>query len=140
MPAPEDDPVAIPNETRLFRRISPSMIVYDSNLGERRPTSQNFQDSTDGTPMSVYAENLAKAHGESPEHFLQGRWSAWYLVAVTAGRMRELGQHVYPDSANQDPDDFFHSHSAVRGSKHGSTRPKLVQKFEWCPASTISLG
>ncbi len=54
-----DDPVGIPNGTRLFRRIDPTKIVYDKDRKERRPTSQNFPNSRDGTPMSVFAENVA---------------------------------------------------------------------------------
>jgi|SRR5712692_266565 len=69
---PDDDPKAIPNETRLFRRINPVYTVYDSNRKERRPTSRNFQDSNDGSPMSVFAENIAIAHGEVPAGFLRG--------------------------------------------------------------------
>lgn len=37
----------------LQRRIHPYMTVVDENTGQRRPTSQNFNDSKDGTPMSV---------------------------------------------------------------------------------------
>src|SRR5580692_7930379 len=105
MPDPNDDPIAIPNETRLYRRISPHWTVYDRNRGERRPTSQNFQDSQDGTPMSVYAENIASESNEHPDDFLKDRWSTWHLAAVNAGRMRKLNQDVYPDLANQDADD-----------------------------------
>jgi hypothetical protein len=101
----KDDPVGIPDNTRLFRRIDPHQVVYDKDRKERRPTSQNFNDSKDGTPMSVFAENVAIAHGEAPADFLRGRWSEWYLVAVTAGAMRQLGQEVYLDSFNQDTDD-----------------------------------
>ena len=134
MPQPDDDPASIPDQTKLYRRINPHWTVFDRNRGERRPTSQNFQDSSDGTPMSVYAENLAVAHGESPSDFLRGRWTEWYLAAVTARRMRHLGQHVYPDPANQDADDFHPSHAAVRGLKDRNTRPKLAEEYEWIVA------
>lgn len=127
----KDDQNAIPNDTRLFRRINPEWIVYDKNVGRFRPTSQNFQDSANGTPMSVFAENIAKLHGESAEGFLRGHWSSWYLVAVIAGRMRELSQDVYPDLGNQPADDFFHSHAAVEGPKDHKTRSKLAKDHEW---------
>ena len=64
MSGSKDDPVGIPDGTRLFRRIDPTWLTYDNNRGEWRPNSQNFQDSKDSTPMSVFAENVAKAHGE----------------------------------------------------------------------------
>jgi hypothetical protein len=127
-----DDPLAIPDDTRLLRRIDPAQIVYDANLKERRPTSQNFQDSQDGTPMSVFAENIARMAGESPADFLKGEWSGFYLAAVTAGWMRECGQEVYPDPDNQEPDDRFESHSAVRGPKDKQKlRSKLAKGYEW---------
>ncbi len=134
MPGPKDDQRAIPNHTRLFRRINPEWIIYDENLGQHRPTSQNFQDSANGTPMSVFAENIAKLHGESVEGFLGGHWSGWYLVAVVAGNTRELGQDVYPDLANQPANDFFNSHAAVEGPKDRKVRSKLAKGYEWIVA------
>jgi len=130
MAATDDDPVTIPNEVRLFRRIHPEMVVFDDNRNHLRPTSQNFQDSRDGTPMSVFAENLAHAHGELPSDFLQGRWSEWGLAAVMAGRMRELGQRVYSDSHNQDEHERFESHSAVAGSKK-KVMKQMSATAEW---------
>jgi len=131
MAVPDDDPSAIPNEVRLFRRISPAMIVYDGNQDRWRATSQNFQDSKDGTPMSVFAENIADEHGELPAHFLLGRWSDWGLAAVVAGHMRELGQRVYPDPHNQDAEDRFESHSAVAGNKKAQNiRKRMSDRAE----------
>jgi len=127
----EDDPVAIPNEVRLFRRIHPEWVVYDKNRERWRPTSQNFQDSRDGTPMSVFAENLAQAHGELPAHFLLGRWSEWGLAAVVAGQVRELGQRVYPDPHNQDQDERFESHAAIAGSKAKNVMKQMSGWAEW---------
>jgi hypothetical protein len=138
-----DDPVAIPNETRLFRRIDPTQIVPDANRNERRPTSQNFQDSKDGSPMSVFAENLARAAGEVPADFLRGEWSGFYLAAVTAGWMRACGQEVYPDPDNQEPPDRFESHSAVRGPKDSQKlRSKIAKGYEWviAPSNRFDLA
>jgi hypothetical protein len=136
MPSSRDDQQAIPDSVRLFRRISPACIVFDRNKNQWRPTSQNFQDSKDGTPMSVFAENIANSHGEVPSDFLRGRWSAWHLAALPAGWMRECGQSVYPEKANQDPDDTFQSHTAVEGPKPTNQRGKLGERFEWVVAPT----
>lgn len=100
MGLPKDDIARIPSETRLFRRVDPNWVVFDKNRNELRPTSQNFQDSKDGTPMSVFAENVAVASGEVPIDFLRNRWSEWCLVAVSAGAMREHGQAVYLQPRN----------------------------------------
>jgi hypothetical protein len=129
-----DDPIGIPDSTRLFRRISPHWVVYDKNRGEKRPTSQNFQNSKDETPMSVYAENVAILSGEVPADFLRGRWATWHLAAIPAGWMRECGQHVYLDPENQDADDIHPSHTAVAGEKPSKIRPKLGERFEWVVA------
>jgi hypothetical protein len=131
MPQQGDDPVAVPNETRLFRRVPPTWITYDKNRGEWRPTSQSFQNSDDDKTMSAFAENLALANGESPSDFLRERWSEFLLVAVTAGWMRKCGQDVYPDPYNQDPGESFASHVAVRGTKDSKIRPKLGREYEW---------
>ena len=89
----------------------------------------------DGTPMSVFAENIAQANGERPEDFLRGPWEGFYLAAVKAGSMRECGQEVFPDPDNQDPNDKFHSHSAVRGRKDKTKlRRKLAEGYEWVKA------
>ena len=128
----KDDPARIPDETRLFRRINPAQIAYDTDKNEHRPTSQNFQDSKDGTPMSVFAENVAQANNEAPEDFLQGQWAGFYLAAVTAGWTRQCGQDVYLDTENQDEGDKFHSHCAVRGDKRKQKlRAKLAEQYEW---------
>src|SRR5215470_3074028 len=133
-----DDPVGIPSGTRLLRRINPEWVVYDRNDKQLRPTSQNFQDSKDGTPMSVFAENIAFEHGETPESFLKGRWAAWHLAAVPVDWMRQNGQIVYLDPDNQDPDDRHYSHAAVQGHKDPKTRRKLGEKYEWVvPPSTV---
>lgn len=131
MPDPHDDPVRIPNGTRLFRRIDPTMIVFDKDRKELRPTSQNFQNSKDGTPMSVFAENVAIEHGETANDFLRGMWSGWYLVAVPSEWMRQNNQKVYLDPANQDPEDWHPSHAAVAGLKDSKIRKKLADKYEW---------
>ncbi len=117
------------------------MIVFDRNRKEQRPTSQNFQNSRDGTPMSVFAENVAVAHGETAIDFLKGMWSEWYLAAVPVEWMRQNNQIVYLDPENQDPEDWHPSHTAVAGLKDEKTRKKLTEKYEWViPPSTSHDG
>lgn len=81
--------------------------------------------------MSVFAENIAIASGEEPSDFLRGVWSGWYLAAVPVDGMRRHGQKVYPDPGNQDPNDYFVSHSAVEGPKDKKTRPRLAEEYQW---------
>jgi hypothetical protein len=134
MPA-GDDAEKIPAETRLMRRVNPLWVVWDSNSKQLRPTSQNYQDSNDGTPMSVYAENIAREQNETiPDDFLRGRSAAWHLVAVTAGDMRKNKQVVRLETANQDDDDRHPSHAVVEGPKDGKMRSKLGANYEWIKA------
>ena len=81
--------------------------------------------------MSVFAENVAVAHGEVPSDFLKERWSGWYLAAVSAESMRKYNQKVYLDPHNQDPEDNHPSHAAVDGAKDSKLRPKLADNYEW---------
>ena len=81
--------------------------------------------------MSVFAENVALAHGEAPADFLRGQWSGWYLAALPAGWMRQHNQKVYLDPENQDPNDEHPSHAAVDGPKDAKMRPKLAERWEW---------
>ena len=131
---PDDDPTSIPNGTRLFRRINPAFVVWDKIRGERRPTSQNFRNSQEQEKMSVFAENIAAPHNETPRGFLSGRFSEWFLVALPAEWMRENAQKVYPDPDDQEPAERYESHSAVEGAKKERTRVKLGEKYEWVVA------
>ena len=93
-----DDPIGIPNSTRLFRRISPVWVVYDKNRGEQRPTSQNFQNSRDDTGMSdsddVHPSHAAVA-GEKPSKIRSklGQRFEW-VVAPPSGLLS--GFWTYP--------------------------------------------
>lgn len=133
MPDHKDDPDAIPDDTRLFRRVNPHFLTFDHNLGKWRPTSQAFIDPSDGSPMSVFAENIAQTYNEKPADFLRGHWSCWLLAAIQAGAARTLGMEVYPDPENQDSAEDFKSHSSVRGDKR-KVKQKLAQKAEWIVA------
>jgi hypothetical protein len=128
---PTDDLAGIPHDTRLFRRIIPAWVVWDSNTGAPRPSSQAFQNSKDQNKMSVFAENVAIQHRETAEVFLKGRWSDVYLAAVPAGWMRENGQIVYLDPHDQEPDERYESHAAVHGPKRTAIRSKLAERYEW---------
>lgn len=111
-----------------YRRMS---VVPASMPLERRRTSQNLQDSKDGTPMAVFAENVAVEYGGNPADFFQGLRSGWYLAAVPAGWMRQHNQEVYLESKNQEPGDHHPSHAAVAGPKDNKVRPRLAEKYEW---------
>ncbi len=122
---PTDDP-SIKDTARLFRRIHPQWIVYDQNRRMRRPSSRNFNDSQDKTPMSVYVEEIAIQHNQTPSDFLKDEWSHHFLAAITAGWARQCGQKVYPSATKEEP-----AHADVAGRKPSNTRSRLAQPAEW---------
>src|SRR5277367_3212675 len=105
--------------------------MYGQNRPLRVARVNYFQNSKDEIAMSVFAENIAQAHGEIPSDILKGRWSGWYLAAVPTEWMRQHNQKVYLDPDNQDSDDYHPSHAAVDGPKDAKMRPKLAAKYEW---------
>jgi hypothetical protein len=120
-----EDDLSIGNDVRLFRRIHPSCIVMDENLNCLRPSSQAFNDSQDGTPMSVNREDILKQENRDPASLLTG-FNEWGLAALTAGRMRENGQGIGPDPL---PDE--RSHALVFGPKPTKARKRIAKTAEW---------
>jgi hypothetical protein len=121
-PDVHDDP-GIPDSTHVWRRISPNWIKYDSAQERRRPSSQAFQDSRDGTPMSVFLESELS----TPAAALQGH-TGYSLVALRVGYVRSLGLVVTRSPIRpEDPP----GHAWVVGSKTASIRAKLARHATW---------
>lgn len=84
-----EDDASIADEDQLWRRIPPSFIVPDKNTGDLRPSSQAFNDSSDGHPMSVYVAALVVASGRSAEDLL-GAYIGFSMVRFEVGLARSL--------------------------------------------------
>lgn len=117
-----DDPT-IPDTAILWRRIPPGdvYLVFDESLNRSRPSSAAFQDSKDGSPMSVFiADDL-----DGPHDALAGH-DGFYLVGFSAGVARECGLSVVRDPANDPP-----GHAFVVGAKTKSHCRKLARRCRW---------
>src|SRR5882724_4978871 len=113
------------DEADLYRRIPPNQIVRDENQGILRPSSQAFEDSRDGTPMSVVLADVLSAAGRAPESVLI-RLEGFALASITAGLARDCGQGVARDPTDDEP-----AHALVFGKKTGSVRGRLAKECRW---------
>jgi hypothetical protein len=85
---PEDDE-SIPDETRVYRRLHPTQVVWDDNEGRARASSGAFNDES----MSVNLGNELARIGESPEFALR-RYPMHSLGWLTVEFVRSHDQGV----------------------------------------------
>src|SRR4051794_720990 len=84
-----DDPTILDAHV-LWRRVRPGWWHYDEQLGRYRPNSDSFQDSNDGTPMSVFLAEVSLMLGKGPESCLLSH-AGYGLVSITAQDARDAG-------------------------------------------------
>jgi hypothetical protein len=111
----------IPDSCGLLRRVTPSQIVPDKNLGRRRLSSGAFRDRR----LSVDAECLLAAAGLDWSFSLR-QHPHFFLVRVTAGLARSRGQVVEHTPLADNP-----HHAEVVGAKSGSVCDALRDAAEW---------
>lgn len=90
-PAPDDDP-SILNDVVVWRRLQWDQMPEDStHPGRRRMSSGAFDDSRDGTGMSVHVP----LPGETVEHYL-GEVQREHdgVAALVVGKIREGGYGI----------------------------------------------
>ena len=120
-----NDDATISNNALLWRRIPPTWWVRDENLGRIRPTSQAFDDSRDGTPMSVLLAEIVARSGRSPIDVLVGH-GGFALAAVTSGLARDCNQGIARDPQPQET-----AHAVVFGQKTGAVKSRLAKNSTW---------
>jgi hypothetical protein len=103
---PPVEPLAIPDDCKLLRRVHPDHVVPDGNTGKRRLSSGAFRDKE----MSVDAGCLLERFGLDPLFSLRG--SQHFLVEFTAGFARGHEQTVQHKPQDDNP-----VHSEVLGRK-----------------------
>ena len=81
-----DDP-SIHDTAILWRRIPPRWFVLDERKGGIRASSAAFDDSQDGTPMSVLLCDVMEANGRAPRDALVGL-EGYALAGISAGSAR----------------------------------------------------
>jgi hypothetical protein len=118
-----DDPTVLDPDP-LWRRIHPVHFV-DDGQGGKRLSSAAFDNSSDGTGMSVSLGREAEAAGVAPETALQ-RFPRFGMASITAGTCRTHNQAI-----QRDPTEDDRHHALVNGDK-----PKRVQK-KMAGAATI---
>ena len=111
-----DDPT-IPDSGELWRRIFPGWWIPDQDEpGHFRLSTQAFEDSKDGTPMSV---TLA---AESPgQGFILANFEGYGLASFTAGHARKCDQILQRAPTPEDP-----AHGYVVGRKTRSVKKCLL--------------
>jgi hypothetical protein len=123
-PALVDDP-AITNDESLWRRIHPDWVVPDQNRGGVRVSSAAFDDSHDGSPLSVLLAGVVRATGRGPENVLVG-FLGYALASITAGDARTCGQGVAPTPRSDEP-----AHASVFGPKTKPIKRQLAKAARW---------
>ena len=116
-----DDPT-ISDDAALWRRIHPSWIVEDENRSGVRVSSAAFDDSSDGSPMSVLLEAVVRETDRGVEGILSG-FSSHGLASFTAGCARGCNQGVARDPLPDEP-----AHAFVFGPKSKSNKRCLARR------------
>lgn len=115
-----DDPGIAADEI-LYRRVRNDQW----NWSKRRPSSAAFDDSGDGTPMSVALDSLLREAGRCPSDLLEGH-PRFGLVSFTAKQARALSLSITASPpVSGDP-----AHGWVAGKKTKSMRKKLAELCE----------
>lgn len=119
-----DDPTIAPDDP-LWRRIPPTWVVFDENLGRKRPTSAAFDNARNGSAMSVVLGRTVQESGRTPESALASHRD-FLLASITAGLARQLGQIVARDPLPDEP-----AHAVVAGPKTGRVRTTFARQAIW---------
>ena len=119
-----DDP-SIADNADLWRRVPPRHIVDDHNTGGKRISKAAFDDSDDGSPMSVVLAELVLQSARTPQHILVG-YDGFSLVAISAGLVRSKQQGIVRDPIPGEP-----AHALVFGKKTDSVRRALARGSKW---------
>jgi hypothetical protein len=119
-----DDPT-IANDAILWRRIPSWHVIFDENLGLRRPSKAAFEDHPNGSSMSVVLAEEVALSGRTAEDVLRG-YEEFALAAITAGLAREKNQGVVREPLPEEP-----AHAVVFGRKTASVKRALARGTHW---------
>lgn len=121
---PPDDS-SIPDDSLVYRRISPEHVVVDDQNPGGRPSSQAFQDHRESGAMSVSLGVDLGISGSDPMTLLEG-WEEHGLVSLPVSNLREHGLGIVRDPQSDDP-----AHALVWGRKKGAVGTKLAKSAVW---------
>jgi hypothetical protein len=121
----DSDDLTIPDEAELWRRIPPTHLILDHNLGRIRPTSAAFENHPDGSPMSVFLADIVLESGRKPEAVLVGH-EGFTLASITAGLARECNQKIVRKPLDMEP-----AHAEVVGKKTDGVKKRFYRGCRW---------
>jgi hypothetical protein len=126
VPEPQySDDLSILSDHLLWRRINPQWVVQDDNIGGVRPSSAAFENSPDGTPMSVVLGTEVLRDGGKPSDLLAGH-AGYSVAALTAVQVREKQQGIAREPTQTDP-----KHALVFGTKTKSIKRAFSKLATW---------
>lgn len=108
-------------DSDLLRRIHPDQIIFDNNINDWRPTSQNFNHEM----MSIDIEKILIDKRLDWNFTLLG-YEQYSLVRFSIKLARQLNQTVFHCRTQENP-----AHGEVRGRKTGSIRSKFSKCSNW---------
>lgn len=123
-PPLEDDPT-IQDNSELWRRIHPVWIVPDANVGGMRVSSAAFDDSRDGSPLSVLLADVVAQTHRGPREVLFG-FAGYALATIGAGTARGFGQGI---ARTPEPDEP--AHASIFGPKTGKNKRGMAKAAKW---------
>jgi hypothetical protein len=119
-PPLSDDPTIAPS-AQLWRRLHPSWVVPDENAGQPRISSAAFDDSRDGSPLSVLIADVVADSGRLI-HDVLAPFPGYGIAAMTAADARAARQGV---ARTPEPDEP--AHGSVFGPKTGATKKAMAR-------------
>jgi hypothetical protein len=126
MPGPPlEDDVSISDDDTLWRRVFPSWIVSDENTGGLRVSSAAFDDSEDGSPLSVLIAAVVAETRRTAREILAG-YDGYALAAITARTARSVGQGIARTPEPNEP-----AHASVFGPKTKKNKRGMSKAAIW---------
>jgi len=122
---PYVDDLTITDNSVLWRSIFPGWIVRDARQAIGwRVSSAAFDDSQDGSPMSVFLADVVISTGRAAADVT--RFDGYGLVSLTAGTARAQRQGVTRAPELNEP-----AHAYVFGKKTGAVKRRFSEAAAW---------
>ena len=119
------DDITILDSADLWRRINPLWIVPDNNQGELRISSAAFDDSPDGSPLSMLHAEVVFSTGRTAQDVLS-QLPEYSLASLQAGDARAQRQAVSRTPTEEEP-----AHVSVAGLKTKRVKKALASAARW---------
>lgn len=123
-----EDDKTIQDEAELWRRINPDWIVPDEKPPGLRVSSAAFNDSRDGTPLSVLLAEIVRHTGRTAQDII-APFPGFSLASITAGVARAQRQGIARTPTTKEP-----AHASVIGPKTKAIRQALAKAATWVVA------